>query len=131
VSGYAKLAQAHECRQCCTFCDRVVHPAGCYESSCPYLYLYDDDSGRRYMGCLGNVFKVEIDVEVFEGAERTRQGYGGVKMTGRPTPRCRTSVERAYEGSGEAFACVNPGFFEPPEAGPDPAEALDLRDRLS
>lgn len=131
VSGQAKLALGHECRQCCTFCDRVVHPAGCIESSCPYLYLYDDEeSGNRYMGCLGNVFRVEIDVELFEGAQRTRQGYGGVAMTGRPTPRCRTTVERAYEGEGAPFACVNPGFFEPPETGPDPAEALDLRDRL-
>jgi hypothetical protein len=131
VSSHAKLAQSHECRQCCTFCDRVVHPAGCVESGCPYLYLYDDEgSGRRYMGCLGNVFRVEIDVEVFEGAQLTRQGFGGVKMTGRPTPRCRTSVERAYEGAGEPFECVNPGFFDPPDAGPDPAEALDLRDRL-
>lgn len=131
MSSHAKLVQTHECRQCCTFCDRVVHPAGCVESACPYLYLYDDEtSGRRYMGCLGNVFRVEIDVEVFEGAERTRQGYGGVRMSGRPTPRCRTSVEEAYEGRGEPFACVNPAFFEPPETGPDPAESLDLRDRL-
>jgi len=131
VSSHAKLVQSHECRQCCTFCDRVVHPAGCIESSCPYLYLYDDEaSGQRYMGCLGNVFRVEIDVEVFEDAERTRQGYGGVRMSGRPTPRCRTSVERAYEGDGDPFACVNPGFFDQPETGPDPAESLELRDRL-
>jgi hypothetical protein len=108
-----------------------VHPSGCVESACPYLYLYDDErSGRRYMGCLGNVFGVEIDVEVFEAAERTRQGYGAVAMTGQATPRCRLSVERAYEGTGAAFACVNPAFFESPDTRPDPAEALDLRDRL-
>jgi hypothetical protein len=131
VSGGARTAQTHECRQCCTYCDRVVHPAGCIESSCPYLYLYDDEAtGSRYMGCLGNVFRVEIDVELFQAAERTRHGFGAVKMAGRPTPRCRISVERAYEGAGEAFECVNPGFFEQPEMRPDPAEALDLRDRL-
>ena len=108
-----------------------MHPAGCLQSSCPYLYLYDDESsGRRYMGCMGNVFRVEIDVEVFEDAERTRQGFGGVKMAGLPTPRCHTSVERAYEGDGEPFTCVNPSFFEAPETGPDPAERLDLRHRL-
>ena len=108
-----------------------MHPAGCVESACPYLYLYDDElSGRRYMGCLGNVFRVEIDVEAFESAERTRQGFGAVAMAGTPTPRCRVAVERAYEGSGEAFACVNPEFFDSPATGSDPAEALDLRDRL-
>ncbi len=82
------------------------------------------------MGCMGKVFGVEIDVEIFEAAERTRHGFGAVAMTGRPTPRCRISVERAYEGTGEAFTCVNPDFFEPPEMAPDPAEPLDLRDRL-
>ncbi len=57
---------ASECRQCCTFCDRVVMPSGCIESECPYLYLYDDEhTGARYMGCMNKVFRVEIDIAVF------------------------------------------------------------------
>ena len=76
-------AELHECRQCCAFCDRVVHPSGCIESGCKFLYLYDDeDTGRRFMGCMNKVFRGEIDVELFEQAERTRQGFGGVKMSG-------------------------------------------------
>ena len=119
--------EQHECRQCCAFCDRVVHPSGCIASGCPYLYLYDDEhSGRRYMGCLNKVFRGEIDVELFEQAERTRHGYGGVKMSGTPLPQCRTSVERAYDGDGEPFECVNPEFFDREAAEP----AFDLRDRL-
>lgn len=121
--------EASECRQCCAFCDRVVMPSGCVASGCPYLYLYDDEhSGRRYMGCLHKVFRVEIDVNLFHQAERTRHGYGGVKLTGTPLPRCRTSVERAYDGCGGAFECVNPGFFEPPDF--ETASEFDLRDRL-
>ena len=117
----------HECRQCCSFCDRLVMPSGCVESGCPYLYLYDDDvSGRRFMGCMRKVFRSEIDVDLFEQAQRTRQGFGGVTMTGTPIPRCRIVVERAYDGDGEAFDCVNPGFFDPPVYD----EAFDLRDRL-
>ncbi len=124
-------AQGSECRQCCSFCDRVLLPSGCLESNCSYLYLYDDEeSGRRYMGCLNKVFKVEIDVEVFEQAERSRHGFGGVRMARAPLPRCRSTVERAYHGQGEAFDCVNPGFFDPPEAGPEASSAFDLRDRL-
>lgn len=121
---------AHECRQCCAFCDRLVQPAGCVESGCPYLYLYDDESsGRRFMGCMRKVFRTEIDVDLFEQAQRTRQGFGGVKMTGSPISPCRISVERAYDGQGDAFECQNPGFFErPPEV--EPADAFDLRDRL-
>ena len=119
-------AELHECRQCCSFCDRVVHPSGCIASGCQYLYLYDDEeSGRRFMGCMNKVFRGEIDQEMFEQAERTRQGFGGVKMTGLPLPQCRAAVERAYDGFSEAFDCVNPEFFETPV--PD---EFDLRDHL-
>jgi hypothetical protein len=127
VATEPRAISVSECRQCCAFCDRVVHPSGCIASSCPYLYLYDDEqTGHRYMGCLNKVFRVEIDQEVFEQAERTRHGFGGVKMTGQPLSRCKTSVERAYDGYGDAFECVNPGFFSPPHADP----AFDLRDSL-
>ena len=122
----AETVAANECRQCCSFCDRLVHPAGCVAAGCKYLYAYDDEhSGRRYMGCINKVYKVEIDLELFEQAQRTRQGFGGVKMTGTPLPQCQASVERAYHGAGEPFDCVNPGFFEPPQAA-----AFDLRDGL-
>ncbi len=123
-------ADLHECRQCCSFCDRVVHPSGCISSGCQYLYLYDDeDTGRRFMGCMNKVFRGEIDVEMFEAAERTRHGFGGVKMTGVPLAQCRASVERAYDGYTEAFDCVNPGFFRKPTSD-DLDEAFDLRDNL-
>lgn len=129
VSSASETAVAHECRQCCSFCDRLVHPAGCIAAGCKYLYVYDDErSGRRFMGCLNKVFKVEIDSRLFEEAERTRHGFGGVKMTGTPLPQCRASVERAYVGDSEAFDCVNPGFFDL-----DPgvtADGFDLRERL-
>ena len=120
------LKAQHECRQCCSFCDRVVHPAGCVESGCSFLYLYDDEeTGARYMGCMNKVFQAEIDVAVFEAAQRTRHGFGAVKMTGSPIEPCRVSVERAYDGHGEPFECVNPGFL----ARPEPVD-FDLRDRL-
>src|ERR671914_1815820 len=96
VKSAARPDTSNECRECCAFCDRVVHPAGCVAAECPYLYTYDDEhTGRRFMGCLNKVFKVEIDVELFRESERTRHGFGGVKMTGTPLPICRTSVERA------------------------------------
>ena len=104
-------------------------PAGCVESGCPYLYAYDDEStGARYMGCLQKVYSVEIDVGLFEQAERTRHGFGAVRMTGDPRPQCRSTVERAYHGEGEAFRCVNPAFFADPV--PAPAGDFDLRSGL-
>ncbi len=119
---------AGECRQCCSFCDRVVLPAGCLASNCEYLYLYDDeDTGSRFMGCMNKVFRVEIDMAVFREAERTRHGFGGVKMIGAPLPQCHTSVERAYDGYGEPFECVNPRFYDDPA---QEAAAFDLRDGL-
>ena len=127
-SAAANLSELHECRQCCAFCDRVVHPSGCIESGCSYLYLFDDeDTGTRYMGCMNKVFRAEIDVDAFEQAQRTRHGFGGVKMSGLPLPQCRSSVERAYDGRGEPFNCVNPSFFEKPVPVDD---EFDLRGRL-
>ena len=57
-------AELHECRQCCSFCDRVVHPSGCIASGCQYLYLYDDEeTGSRIMCSMHKVFRGEIDEE--------------------------------------------------------------------
>jgi hypothetical protein len=90
--------------------------------------LYDDEeTGARFMGCLNKVFRVEIDMAVFHEAERTRLGFGGVKMTGAPLPQCKTAVERAYDGHSDAFTCVNPRFFDDPA---QEAAGFDLRDRL-
>jgi hypothetical protein len=120
-----------ECRQCCAFCDKVVHPRGCIEMDCPFLYTYEDErSGRRYMGCLQKVFGVEIDVDLFQRAERTRLGFGGVKAVRTPLPTCPFSVERSYEGSGDAFDCVNRRFFDAPDLGLGSYRAFDLREQL-
>ena len=117
-----------ECRQCRTFCDRLVEPRGCLELRCRYLYSYLDPlSGARYMGCMRKVFKAEIDVSRFEAAERGG-GYGGIKMTGDPLPQCQFRVEPAYEGGGPAHECVNPGFFDC-EASAEPQ--FDLRDAVA
>jgi hypothetical protein len=117
-----------ECRQCRTFCDRLVEPRGCLELRCRYLYSYLDPlSGARYMGCMRKVFKAEIDVSGFEAAERGG-GYGGIKMTGDPLPQCQFRVEPAYEGGGPAHECVNPGFFD---CHADVGHQFDLRDALA
>jgi len=100
--------------------------------NCPFLYSYEDEkSGNRYMGCLQKVFGVEINVDLFEKAERTRQGFGGVKAMREPLPMCPFVVERSYEGSGDAFDCVNPRFFDAGDGGPGGYRALDLRDRVA
>ena len=127
----ANPTELYECRRCCAFCDRVVHPAGCLAAGCRYLYFYDDEkTGSRFMGCLNKVFSVEIDLAVFDEAERTRHGFGGVKLTGRPIQACQTSVERAYDGHGAPFDCTNLDFFIPPSVDDDDSAAFDLRDSL-
>jgi hypothetical protein len=119
---------AGECRQCRTFCDRLVEPRSCLELRCRYLYTYIDPlSGGSYMGCMRKVFRAEIDVAMFEAAERNG-GYGGIKMTGEPLPQCEFRVEPAYEGGGPAHECVNPGFFDARDGG---EHAFDLRDALA
>ena len=127
-----RRAEATECRQCLTYCDRVIAPATCVAQRCPALYLYDDPlSGRRYMGCTHEVFATEIDVALFEEAERAR-GYGTIKLAREPLARCAFSVERAHERpKGEEFHCVNRRFADFPDSAPDSVRAFDLRDGLS
>ena len=127
----AKRAKAGECRQCATYCDRVIRPATCIQNGCRFLYQYDEPlSGRRYMGCLQKVFATEIDVDLFREAERTRAGFGTVRLANAPLRRCRFEVEQAFHGEGlDAYRCVNRRFFDWPDEGPDAVRAFDLRDR--
>ena len=123
-----RQTDANECRRCGTFCDRVIAPAACVAQSCPFLYSYDEPlTGRRYMGCMHKVFATEIDVELFREAERTRAGFGTVRLAGYPLGRCAFEVERAREGTEEQ--CVNRRFADWPDAGRDGIRAFDLRDR--
>jgi hypothetical protein len=126
-----RRTEINECRQCSTYCDRVIAPATCVAAACPNLYSYDDPlSGRRFMGCVQQVFATEIDVELFREAERTRAGFGTVRLAAAPLERCRFTVEQAFDGRGiEAYRCVNKRFFDWPDSGPDAYRAFDLRDR--
>ena len=126
-----RQTEVSECRQCSTFCDRVIRPATCIESGCPALYQYDDPlSGNRYMGCLHKVFATEIDVALFNEAEKTRSGYGAVKVARAPKRRCHFEVERAFDFRAPAAPCTNRRFFDWPDAGADAVRAFDLRDGL-
>jgi hypothetical protein len=127
-----RRSELNECRQCSSVCDRVIQPATCVASACPSLYRYDDPlSGRRFMGCVHKVFATEIDVSLFEEAERTRAGYGAVKLAGAPLRRCAFQVERAFDWGELNDRCVNQRFFDWPDAGQDAIRAFDLRDRLA
>ncbi len=127
----ARKQQLNECRKCDTFCDRVIKPSTCVANNCSALYEYDDPlTGRRYMGCLNKVFSVEIDVEMFAEAERSRGGYGAVKLADAPRRQCQFQVEQAFIGFAENKRCVNRRFFDWPDSAPDAVKAFDLRDRL-
>lgn len=127
-----RRSTAGECRQCRAFCDKLVDPAGCLEMGCRYLYTYEDArTGGRYMGCMNKVFAAEIDFDLFLIAERAREGFGGIKMTGDPLPHCQFTVERAYEGDGPAYECVNKRFFDAPDDHHEAIRAFDLRNTLS
>jgi hypothetical protein len=84
------------------------------------------------MGCLQSVFATEIDVDLFEQAERTRLGFGSVRLAREPLARCRFSVEQAFEGrGGDDFRCVNRRFFDWPDSAADAIRAFDLRDHAA
>jgi hypothetical protein len=128
TSQSKKAVRAGECRQCRSFCDKLVEPRGCIEMRCSYLYSYVDMlNGRQYVGCMQEVFGAEVELD----AVLAPGGFGGVKVTGQPLPQCQFTVERAYEGSGPAYECVNPRFFDCADEGPEGLRAFDLRNALS
>jgi len=95
---------------------------------CRYVYSYIDMlTGNQYLGCMQEVYGAEIELD----AVLAPGGFGGVKMTGRPLPQCQFTVEQAYEGSGSAYECVNPRFFDCTDRGPEGLRAFDLRDVLA
>jgi hypothetical protein len=119
-----------ECRRCRSFCDKLIEPSGCLEIGCRYLYTYEDArTGARYMGCMNKVFSAEIDLDLFLIAERSG-GYGGIKMTGESLPQCQFTVEKAFEGEGPAYECVNRTFFDANHQGAESIRAFDLRNAL-
>jgi hypothetical protein len=121
-----------ECRQCRAFCDKLIEPKGCIEMGCSYLYSYEDaNTGQRFMGCMNKVFAAEIDMDMFILAEAGRGSFGGIKMTGEPLPQCQFTVERAYEGDGPAYECVNRRFFDCTDTHPEAIRAFDLRNVIS
>jgi hypothetical protein len=129
--GAPRTSSVGECRRCRGFCDKLVEPAGCIAVGCRFLYSYEDAAtGRRFMGCMNKVFKGEIDLDLFLLAE-SAGGYGGIKMSGDPLPQCQFSVERAYEGDGPAYECVNKRFFDAADEGPESIRAFDLRNALA
>lgn len=94
---------------CPVSCERVVFPSGCVESGCDRLYTYER-FGRTVMGCLEKVFRVEIDVEGFGALQRTRAGFGGLRVWREPLARCRCGVEPTFDHRPHA-ECANPGFL--------------------
>lgn len=124
----ARRTEACECRQCLTYCDRVIAPATCVAANCPSLYSYDDPlSDTRYMGCAHQVFATEIDVGLFQAAERGR-GYGSLKLAREPLARCAFTIEKAHERP--EFHCRNRRFADFPESAPGAIRAFDLRQGL-
>lgn len=103
----------------------MIEPRGCVEMNCRFLYSFVDGlTGAQYVGCMQEVFKAKVGLE----GVLAPGGFGGVKMTGQPMPHCPFSVERAYDGSGSAYDCVNRRFFDCADQGPEGLKAFDLRD---
>lgn len=124
----ATHAKLGECRQCRSFCDKMIEPRGCLELGCRFLYsVVDGLTGIQYVGCMRGVYSARVELD----AVRQPGGFGGVKMTGEPLPQCQFAVERAYEGEGEGYECVNRRFFDCSDSGPEGLRAFDLRDLAS
>ena len=106
-----------ECRRCDVHCDKVVYPAACLSTACPFLYAYEE-WGHTYVGCMQNVYDVEIDLDVLRSTELTKPGFGAVRATRQPLPMCRAEVSSCYTNRADGLGCVNPEFRELPHGSP-------------
>ena len=106
-----------ECRRCGVHCDKVVYPAACVEGACPFLYAYEEH-GRTFVGCMQNVYDVEIDLELLQEAQGGKGGFGAVRARRQPLPMCSSEVSACYENRADGLGCVNPEFFELPQGRP-------------
>ena len=83
------------------------------------------------MGCAHNVFATEIDVALFEEAERG-SGYGALKLAREPLACCAFTIEKAHERPRARSACAATGASPTSPTRPDGAfGAFDLRHGLS
>ncbi|MEQ9337051.1 MAG: hypothetical protein RJQ03_07650 [Miltoncostaeaceae bacterium] len=96
------------CRRCPVTCDRVVHPAGCFERECPALRTHRS-GGRTWIGCAEGVFRTQIDLERFRALQRTVVGFGGLRAEREPLPICSSEVQRTF--AHREGTCVNPDFL--------------------
>ena len=106
-----------ECRRCGVHCDKVVYPAACVDAACPFLYAYSEH-GRTFIGCMQNVYDVEIDLDLLTEAQGVKGGFGAVKAKRQPLPMCKAEVSSCYESRTESLGCVNPEFGELPAGRP-------------
>ncbi len=105
----------------------MIEPKDCAALGCQYLYSHHDAlTGEQYVGCMRRVFSGEVTADSL----RQPGGFGGIKVTGQPLPHCPFRVERAYEGEGPAYDCVNRRFFDCSDEGPEGLRAIDLRNLL-
>lgn len=103
------------CRRCDVHCDKVVHPGGCIERGCAFVYSYEA-FGHTYMGCMQRIFNVEIDLDLLRAAELRDGSFGAVVARRAPLPICRAEVSSCYEQRADEAGCRNPEFFELPAA---------------
>lgn len=106
-----------ECRRCDVHCDKVVYPAACLSAACPFLYAYEE-WGHTYVGCMQNVYEVEIDLDVLRACEERKPGFGAVRAARQPLPMCRAEVAGCYANRADGLGCVNPEFSELPQRSP-------------
>jgi hypothetical protein len=102
------VEEALECHECAAICEKVVYPANCLASSCRYLYAFKE-RGRTFFGCIEKVFRHEIELELFRELERTKGGFGVVKMARQPLQQCAVAVQSCYQ-CAEVPLCRNMYF---------------------
>ena len=96
-----RATKTGECRQCRSFCDKMVEPRGCVEMRLPLpLQLRRPASpASQYVGCMQEVFGAEVELDAVLRAGRLRRRQDDRRR------RCRTASSRS---SGPTRARASP-----------------------
>ncbi len=115
------VEEALECRECSAICEKVVYPAECLSANCRYLYSFKSTAHLLRLHREG--LHHEIDLERFDDIERTKGGFGVVKMVRQPLEQCAVAVQSCYQ-CAEVPMCRNM-YFRRRDRRPDRVDRGD------
>ena len=126
----ARRTEASECRQCLTYCDRVIAPATCVAARCPRC------TSTTTRSAASATWAARRRCSRPRSTSSSSRRPSAARATGRSSWRAsrsraaRSASRRRTSAPGEEWVCRNRRFADFPDTGPGAIRAFDLRHGL-